>query len=536
MKLWILIVIAAAAAGCRIDVESGQLRCSVDGGLCPRGFHCAFDDTCWRDGVDPPAPADFAGDLAGLDLYGFDLDPKRDDGARCTSNGECASAICTSEGVCCDTKCESPCESCKTTAATGKCTRISGVPVAGRACGSGVCAGYCDGASSLCTFPPASAKCGAACDGQCNGAGACSSMGGSGCPEHFVCGPTACLTSCTQKSDCEGQYVCVNAQCVLPPETDCFDGEDNNGDGKADCADDTCVPSKARCVALPVDGAQLGVNSAAMCAAGSLFPMLSLLHRGLVQPVCTGCGCSSYSTCTYTMDLYAGAFCSNQLPAFADVGLKVVYPKGCATMAPFAGTSGQIQSLIIQEAFDPVPLRSCVTNNTAVKAPPSWMQSTTFCRLDATPRSKGCAANQVCVPLKPQAPLCLRYEGMDRTCPLGYTATPVPSSGKDWYTSFSDPTTCVCGDCDNVGATDQCPATIPAWNAYAGAFCAGARSLTVGAGMHGCRMSLTGTSPLQSAMFANEQPELSGQKCNVSTSINGTAAPTSTSRSTVCCE
>ncbi|HZS36334.1 MAG TPA: hypothetical protein VFF06_05885 [Polyangia bacterium] len=51
--------------------EDGNLRCAVSASACPEGFHCAADNTCWRDGHDPDLASQ--SDLAGLDFSGADF-------------------------------------------------------------------------------------------------------------------------------------------------------------------------------------------------------------------------------------------------------------------------------------------------------------------------------------------------------------------------------------------------------------------------------------------------------------------------------
>jgi hypothetical protein len=49
-----LVLIAVALSGCyKLNIESGQLRCSVPDKKCPSGFHCAADAYCWKNGEDP---------------------------------------------------------------------------------------------------------------------------------------------------------------------------------------------------------------------------------------------------------------------------------------------------------------------------------------------------------------------------------------------------------------------------------------------------------------------------------------------------
>ena len=46
------------SAGCFApSVDNGQLKCNPSGKSCPTGFHCALDNTCWKDGQDPGGPA-----------------------------------------------------------------------------------------------------------------------------------------------------------------------------------------------------------------------------------------------------------------------------------------------------------------------------------------------------------------------------------------------------------------------------------------------------------------------------------------------
>lgn len=42
--------------------SNGQLQCSPEGNLCPAGYYCADDKTCWRNGEGPPAADGGAGD------------------------------------------------------------------------------------------------------------------------------------------------------------------------------------------------------------------------------------------------------------------------------------------------------------------------------------------------------------------------------------------------------------------------------------------------------------------------------------------
>lgn len=69
MHVRVLIAALLLCGGCyKLNIESGQLRCSVPENKCPSGFHCATDGYCWTNGQDPTsgepmdmtAPADMA--------------------------------------------------------------------------------------------------------------------------------------------------------------------------------------------------------------------------------------------------------------------------------------------------------------------------------------------------------------------------------------------------------------------------------------------------------------------------------------------
>jgi hypothetical protein len=53
--------------------KNGDLRC--ENGKCPSGYHCAVNDTCWKNGSDPEI-GDGGGtpDLAGTHFCAFDTD------------------------------------------------------------------------------------------------------------------------------------------------------------------------------------------------------------------------------------------------------------------------------------------------------------------------------------------------------------------------------------------------------------------------------------------------------------------------------
>lgn len=77
MRSLVVAALLLVAGGC-LDVDSadGTLTCSaVPGRACPRGFYCAWNDKCYRDGDPAPTP-----DLAARPVEPFDFSaPAGDD-------------------------------------------------------------------------------------------------------------------------------------------------------------------------------------------------------------------------------------------------------------------------------------------------------------------------------------------------------------------------------------------------------------------------------------------------------------------------
>ncbi|XYH94147.1 hypothetical protein ACMHYB_40800 [Sorangium sp. So ce1128] len=106
---------------------------------------------------------------------------------------------------------------------------------------SGSCAGLCDPAVGACSedgvcvdFGEGLGLCVAACSrsDECRDGYACSDVGGE---------ITACVPACTEDAQCPELGMCdtLDGRCVLG-ETQCTDGEDNEGDDLVDCADNDC--------------------------------------------------------------------------------------------------------------------------------------------------------------------------------------------------------------------------------------------------------------------------------------------------------
>jgi hypothetical protein len=194
-------------------------------------------------------------------------------GAACTTAADCNSLFCV-DGVCCENACNGNCSSCNTAGKAGLCVAISGTPVGGRpACaGAGTtCGSTCDGTNkAACTFAATSKSCvTASCTGGvethasfCNGSGACNTATTKPC-DSYVCGATACKTTCAVNTDCAMGFRCDTATgtCVSTGEagSPCVATHTpSDCKGGLACVDGTCCSSSsctapARC---DVDGAK----------------------------------------------------------------------------------------------------------------------------------------------------------------------------------------------------------------------------------------------------------------------------------------
>jgi hypothetical protein len=148
-------------------------------------------------------------------------------GTSCSLDAQCTSGFCV-DGVCCNTACTSLCSACtaskKGTGADGSCGTIAPGTDPDNECPSmpaSTCGtiGACNG-TGACQLYPAGTTCTApTCNtgtqttaGTCDGAGTCTPGVMSSCSP-YVCGPTACKTSCAAPSDCAGGFTCMAGVC-----------------------------------------------------------------------------------------------------------------------------------------------------------------------------------------------------------------------------------------------------------------------------------------------------------------------------------
>src|SRR5438874_3800651 len=168
-------------------------------------------------------------------------------GTSCGGDGECATGHCV-DGSCCDTACNGQCQACDVAGSIGTCSTLaSGTPHASRAgCASdgSACGGTCNGSSAVaCAYPGvATQRRAASCSSDvetvaasCAGTGSCPALTTQSCGA-YVCGATACKTSCAADGDCASGNYCDSSHACVAKKT-----QASACGGDHECAAGPCV-------------------------------------------------------------------------------------------------------------------------------------------------------------------------------------------------------------------------------------------------------------------------------------------------------
>ncbi len=247
---------------------------------CPAGSHCNYGA--------PPA----GGCL-------------KDNGQLCTAGAQCGSGNCV-DGVCCNTGCGGQCQACDALGSVGTCVTIAGTVhanatgVTPRAACTGAatpCGASCNGSdATACHAAPISTSCGtASCSvrtatlvGNCDGSGSCVQSTQS-CG-NYLCGATACKTTCTVDGDCSSASLYCNAGQCVPKVANgttcggasaCTSGFCVGGL----CCDSACATAGYTCSAAGSVGACKKANGTTCASAGECA------SANCVDGVCCNSGC-----------------------------------------------------------------------------------------------------------------------------------------------------------------------------------------------------------------------------------------------------
>ncbi len=165
-------------------------------------------------------------------------EPKLDDAADCTRNGECDSDHCV-DAKCCDTACEGQCEACDVEGFVGKCSQVEGDPhdIGGlrEACDATdeACRGTCGSTPTACDYDQTK-ECGAStCSDGHRTFGLCSLEVNGACAEaEAECSPFACdedgvkcVAACETVDDCAPKAVCGEDGVCKIVQSDQCDGD-----------------------------------------------------------------------------------------------------------------------------------------------------------------------------------------------------------------------------------------------------------------------------------------------------------------------
>ena len=244
------------------------------------------------------------------------------------------------------------------------------------------------------------------------------------------------------------------AVCVPTGAEDCFNGKDDDCDGKIDCADPDCTPT-AQCVTADPTAAPIGLLTGTGPCPTAGYGNATKIMSGPNPLTCTGCSCKAPATvtCTTTLTSYnTAALCEADSTVVEKAGtFSTGDDKSCASIPAWSvDPSGDIFGIVTTN-FTAAVASGCTAAGAPVVPTLTWTSNGTFCATASI--GGGCGAGQVCVPSVGAGggSPCQLFDGNKTSCPGG--ATPLP-----WYTGSSGTASCgacACGaatgaSCDNV--------------------------------------------------------------------------------------
>jgi len=215
---------AALVSGCKASTE----------GYCTRDEHClevGVGLVCERAthrcipppdvGADSWVPPPDGGPPDGVPDLMPDGPTTLENGQPCGDQDQCQSGHCVN-GVCCNEACQGTCVGCDVAGSEGTCSPVPvGKDPRAQCTGSvTACDGTCNGAGA-CAYPDAPTPCGTPyCVNSgmvwlyCDGSGGCKQQQGS-CGG-YACSPAgdACKSYCSINADCATGFHCEGTQCV----------------------------------------------------------------------------------------------------------------------------------------------------------------------------------------------------------------------------------------------------------------------------------------------------------------------------------
>ena len=251
------------------------------------------------------------------------------------------------------------------------------------------------------------------------------------------------------------------APCKPTGAENCFDGIDNDCNGKIDCADPACGSGVAQCVALDPTSAPIGLLSGGTgpCST-ALYDQATAIFANQNQLSCTtivagqGCSCKPGPvSCSTTLAGFKTlAECTGNTSSGEAAGnFATDQDNACTAGVPPWTTDamGDIYGIAVTTFV--ASAGACTPSGTPNVPKFGFGVSANFCATKSV--GGGCGAGQVCVPTTGSAGACQLFDGQKTTCPGGAPAVP-------WYTGSSGSASCgpcTCGSptgasCDSRAA------------------------------------------------------------------------------------
>jgi hypothetical protein len=291
--------------GCRTDSDCRAVKAFSELMICdPADGQCKLQEEFIDSGADSSRDAgpdsvddqssDQLGDATTPDIARDTIAPDlgHDLGVACKNANECRSRNCV-DGVCCqDSSCPGKCNRCE--AGTGLCTLVADGQDPDSECGSGVCAGVCNG-NGGCRWPNANQECAQSC-----GADPTKLQRHICATDADTCDTTTVnsTTDCGPCKRCDqpvGQNAtCKNVQDGRNPDDDCGDSQTNCA---GSCQAGSCAnkaPSTTRCAATcNADGLRLDER---FCKDGQCDPVP--VPRSCDEYKCNAAANACYDRCS----------------------------------------------------------------------------------------------------------------------------------------------------------------------------------------------------------------------------------------------
>lgn len=221
------------------------------------------------------------------------------------------------------------------------------------------------------------------------------------------------------------------------PES-CLNGEDDDCDGKPDCADEDCTTA-VMCVPAGPSGFALGVRVDAdqPCPPGYLAKETTVSRGLMSDSICTGCGCTvSATSCKPIAYYYRSAGDCDGIPG--RVEFQATTQGACQIETPSVAIVGVSYPGVAQAMASCAPL-----GGAGMLSPPQWQESAKFCELSPGSMGSGCVTTERCV-TRTTARACILAGGI-QACSGAYAFS------HSWYLGYIDGRSCPSCSCQVKG-------------------------------------------------------------------------------------